>query len=110
MPKKIFYWILGAAAILNLTSGLLLYFAIPETNFPFIIKYTIGSPSDFWGTRLDLFLVPILGLIILLVNGIVGYSIYAKNQSLGLVMAGLALYSELLVMLYTWATVYVNNY
>ncbi|KKU10455.1 MAG: hypothetical protein UX65_C0014G0009 [Parcubacteria group bacterium GW2011_GWB1_46_8] len=110
MDKKVLYIVLAVAAVLNLSGWLLLYFGIPEANFPFIIKYTIGSPSDFWGTRFDLFLVPLLGLIILFVNGIVGYSIYSKHQGLSVIMAGVAAYTGFLGLLYAFATVYVNTY
>jgi len=95
MDKKVLYIVLAVAAVLNLSGWLLLYFGIPEANFPFIIKYTIGSPSDFWGTRFDL---------------LVGYSIYSKHQGLSVIMAGVAAYTGFLGLLYAFATVYVNTY
>lgn len=110
MEQKVFRLAFIGAGLCNLASWLWLYFGIPEANFPFIIKYTIGSPSDFWGTRLDLFLVPALGLIILAANAIVSYGVYRKQNRLSLIIAGAALFCQILVLLYTFATVYVNTY
>jgi hypothetical protein len=110
MELKVLRWLFLASAIINLGCWLWLYFGIPAANFPFIIKYTIGSPSDFWGTRSDLFLVPFLGLIIICANAIVSYGTRLKNLRLSLIMAGAAGFCQILVLLYTVATIYVNTY
>ena len=101
-------WLAGV--ILNLTCWLLLLFLVPADNFPFIIKYTVGSSADFWGTRLNLFLVPSLGLIILVLNVILSRVFKEREENLAWLISGIAVFCQVLVLLYALATIYVNTY
>ena len=98
------------ALFINLASWSLLYFRIPTANFPFIIKYTVGSSADFWGTRLNLFLVPLLGLIILGLNAILSWVVRERERDAQWLLLGTGVFCQLLVLLYALATIYVNTY
>ena len=98
------------AILFNLISWLLLYFFISAANFPFIIKYTVGSSADFWGTRLNLFLVPLLGLIILGLNAILSWVVRGRERDAQWLLLGTGVFCQLLVLLYALATIYVNTY
>ena len=107
-------YLIALAFLINLISWGLILFFVPGANFPFIVKYNVFVGKDIFDSKLSLFSLPTLGLIILLVNGILALSL--ANPSTGgqkgfsLMVLGMTCFFEALIVLYAWITIFINTY
>lgn len=79
------FWIrriLIAALALNAALFLFLYFFIRQTNLPVTLHYNVYWGVDYLGGARQLLLVPLIGLIILVLNSILGADFWQKNKLL----------------------------
>lgn len=83
---------------------------MPGANFPFIVKYNVFVGKDIFDSRLSLFSLPMLGLIILAINGILALSLAKANKELSLMVLGITCFFEVLIVLYAWITIFINTY
>ena len=103
-------YLLGLALAINLVSWGLILFFVPGANFPFIVKYNIFVGKDIFDSKLSLFSLPTLGLIILAINGILALSLAKANRELSLMILGMTCFFEILIVLYAWITIFINTY
>jgi glucose uptake protein GlcU len=103
-------YLLGLALAINLVSWGLILFFVPGANFPFIVKYNVFVGKDIFDSRLSLFSLPTLGLIILAINGILALSLAKANRELSLMILGMTCFFEVLIALYAWITIFINTY
>lgn len=103
-------YVIGAALLINLAAWGLILFFVPGANFPFIVKYNVFVGKDIFDSKLSLFSLPTLGLIILAVNGILALSLAKANKELSLTVLGMTCFFEVLIVLYAWITIFINTY
>ncbi len=85
-------------------------FFVPGANFPFIVKYNVFVGKDIFDSKLSLFSLPTLGLIIIAINGILALSLAKANKELSLMVLGATCFFEVLIVLYAWITIFINTY
>ena len=101
---------LGLAFLLNAGSWFLIQARIPANAGPYIIRYQWGNPGDLFGTRLMLFLVAAIGLIILLTNAMIVGRITAQNRQYALFVAFMTIVAQGIVLAYALVLVGVNAF
>ncbi|HPN54867.1 MAG TPA: hypothetical protein PLB52_02935 [Candidatus Moranbacteria bacterium] len=76
----IVHWVFIGALILNLVNwGLIAYFIRP-VDFPIILHYNVYFGVDVIGDWWQVYYLPLIGLIILLANTILGYLFYKQKE------------------------------
>ncbi len=103
-------YLIGSAFLINLVSWGLILFFVPGANFPFIVKYNVFVGKDIFDSKLSLFSLPTLGLIIIAINGILALSLAKANKELSLMVLGATCFFEVLIVLYAWITIFINTY
>lgn len=103
-------YLIGLSFLVNLVSWVLILFFVPGANFPFIVKYNVFVGKDIFDSKLSLFSLPTLGLIILAINGILALSLAKANKELSLMILGITCFFEVLIALYAWITIFINTY
>ncbi len=98
-------WILGTSLILNLGLFLFFYIFIRQSNVPIVLHYNVDWGVDYFGEVKKIFTLPLIGILILIFNGILALRLWGRNKILAyflvvsallveifLIMAGIALY------------------
>ena len=76
----IVHWVFIGAFILNLVNwGLIAYFIRP-VDFPIILHYNVYFGVDVIGDWWQVYYLPLIGLLILLANTILGYFFYQQKE------------------------------
>lgn len=109
-PKQVLYGILGVSVALNIASWVVVYFLIPAANVPFIIRYRMSGTGDVFGDRAMLFMGSLTGLIILLVNGMMGYLVFEKERRFAFIILGITVAYQVLALVYSFILIRVNTY
>jgi hypothetical protein len=87
----------GAAAVLDL--AIWLYVASRQSVLPdaLPIHYNAAGQVDRIGLREQLFILPAIGLLILIVNGCLAYSVNRRERQLGYLLLGVGVLVQLLL-------------
>lgn len=73
-------WVLIGSLIINaLNFGLIAYFIRP-VDFPIILHYNVYFGVDVIGSWWQVYFLPLIGLLILSVNTLLGYSFYQQKE------------------------------
>lgn len=97
--------LIGSSLLLNIALFLFFYFFIKQSNIPIVLHYNVDWGVDYFGEVKSIFVLPIVGTIIFLLNGILALKLWGKNRILSyfltaatflaqvfLIISGLALY------------------
>lgn len=80
--SSLVHWVLIASLIINIANwGAIAYFIRP-VDFPIILHYNVYFGVDIIGDWWQIYYLPLIGLIILLANAILGYVFYQKKERL----------------------------
>lgn len=105
MPKDLLSrLILISAFVLNLISWLFLYFHLPllknrADNSSVILHYNIYLGVDFLGEWYKIFIIPTLGLAILVINFVLSYFLYHKERFLSYFLTGISGLVQIILLL-----------
>jgi len=97
--------LIGSSLVLNIGLFLFFYFFIKQNNIPIVLHYNVNWGVDYLGEVKSVFTLPIVGMIIFLLNGVLALKLWGKNRTLSyfltattflvqffLVVSGIALY------------------
>ncbi len=97
--------LMGSSLILNIGLFLFFLFFIKQSNVPIVLHYNVNWGVDILGEVKSIFILPVAGMFILLLNGFLAANLWGKNKILSyffttmtmlvqffLVVAGIALY------------------
>jgi len=97
--------LMSSSLILNIGLFLFFWFFIKQSNVPIVLHYNVNWGVDILGEVKSIFILPIAGLFILLLNGFLAANLWDKNKTLSyfftaitllaqffLVVGGIALY------------------
>jgi hypothetical protein len=97
--------LLVSGLILNLGLFLFFYLFIKQSNIPIVLHYNVDRGVDYFGEVKSIFILPLVGIIIFLLNGLLASELWTKNKALSyfllvasllvqifLVISGIALY------------------
>ena len=66
--NTLFFTSVLSSALINLTLWIIVWRGFPPSEIPYVIHYSILSGSDIFGTQQNLYIVPFLGLVLLVLN------------------------------------------
>jgi hypothetical protein len=78
--SALMHWVLIGALILNGINWGLIAFFIRPVDFSIILHYNVYFGVDVIGAWWQLYFLPVIGLIILAVNAVLGYLFYQKKE------------------------------
>lgn len=97
--------LIGSSLFLNIALFLFFYFFIKQNNIPIVLHYNVNWGVDYFGEIKNIFVLPKVGAIIFLLNGILALKLWGKNRILSyflttttflvqcfLIISGIALY------------------
>lgn len=97
--------LMSSSLILNIGLFLFLYFFIRQNNIPIVLHYNVNWGVDYLGEVKNIFILPLVGMFIFLLNGFLAANLWRKNKTLSyfftatillvqffLVISGIALY------------------
>lgn len=103
-------WLLGLSGLVNLAIWVSLKIFIKPVDLPIILHYNVYFGVDTLGDWRQVFILPLLGLVLLVINLLLAIHFYGKKERIAshiLLMATLMLQLSLLV---ASASVIVINY
>jgi hypothetical protein len=103
-------WVLIGALILNgINWGLIAFFVRP-VDFPIILHYNVYFGVDVIGAWWQLYFLPAIGLIIMIVNTVLGYLFYQKKERITAHLLMLATFIAQISMTVAVASLLIINY
>ncbi len=73
-PRKTFIIVLTVcAAVVNAALWVVVWFGFPPLATTYVIRYSVLSGADIIGTRADIFIVPFVGLVALVMNAAIAF-------------------------------------
>ncbi len=97
--------LMGSSLILNIGLFLFFWFFIKQSDVPIVLHYNVNWGVDILGEVKSIFILPVAGIFILLLNGFLAANFWNKNKTLSyfftvvtlltqffLVVGGIALY------------------
>lgn len=73
-------WVIIAALLVNITNWGLIAFFIRPVDFPIILHYNVYFGVDVIGAWWQVYFLPLIGLVILSVNTVLGYLFYQQKE------------------------------
>jgi hypothetical protein len=96
-------------SFLNLGSWLVLFFFIPASKQVIFLHYTIYFGVDWIGERSKIFLIPLTGLAIFLLNLILSFLVYSKQKILSYFLVLVTIFLEILIIMENIFLIIVNT-
>lgn len=73
-------WILIGSLIINISNFGLIAFFIRPVDFPIILHYNVYFGVDVIGSWWQVYFLPLIGMLILSINTLLGYSFYQQKE------------------------------
>jgi len=97
--------LIGSSLFLNIALFLFFYFFLKQNNIPIVLHYNVDWGVDYFGEVKSIFILPTVGIIFFLLNGVLALKLWGKNRILSyflttitfltqgfLIISGIALY------------------
>jgi hypothetical protein len=97
--------LIGSSLLLNIALFLFFYFFIKQSNIPIVLHYNVDWGVNYFGEVKSIFVLPTVGMIIFLLNGVLALKLWEKSRILSyfltaatflvqsfLIVSGIALY------------------
>ena len=97
-----------SSLILNLGLFLFFYFFIKRSDIPIVLHYNVNWGVDYFGEVKNIFILPLVGLVIFLLNGILSLKLWLKAKSMAYFLAAISLISEIFLWLAGIALYIIN--
>ena len=104
------HWVLIGALILNGINWGLIAFFIRPVDFPIVLHYNVYFGVDVIGAWWQLYSLPVIGLIIMVVNTVLGYLFYQKKERIVAHLLMLATFIAQISMTVAVASLLIINY
>jgi len=101
--------LMGSSLFLNIALFLFFYFFIKQSSIPIVLHYNVDLGVDYFGEVKSIFILPIAGIIIFLLNGILALKIWGKNQALSYFFTVVALLSQCFLVISGIALYLINK-
>ena len=98
-----------SAILLNIGLFLFFYFFIKRSDIPIVLHYNIDWGVDYFGEVKNIFILPLIGLIIFLLNGVLALRLWFRMKSLAYFIAAITLISEIFLWLAGIALYIINS-
>ncbi len=101
--------LLISSLILNLGLFLFFYFFIKRSDIPIVLHYNVDWGVDYFGEVKNIFILPIAGLVIFLLNGVLALRLWVRMKSLAYFLTAVSLISEVFLWLAGIALYIINS-
>lgn len=88
---KFFLLSLAVTTVFNALLWFIAWFKFPPSDIPYAIRYSILSGADIFGTQNTLLLLPTLGSAILVINGLLAFSLRKKEVFLSYILLAMSI-------------------
>ncbi len=109
LRDKIIKPLLILSLILNLGLFLFFYFFIKRSDIPIVLHYNVDWGVDYFGEVKNIFILPIAGLIIFLLNSVLALRLWFKVKGLAYFLAVTSLISEVFLWLASISLYIINS-
>ena len=103
-------WVVIGALVLNGAIWAMIAFFIRPVDFPIILHYNVYFGVDVIGAWWQVYFLPVIGLIVLLVNSTLGYLFYGQKERIVAHLLMLATFIVQIVITVAVASVLLINY
>jgi hypothetical protein len=103
-------WVILAALLVNATNWGLIAFFIRPVDFPIILHYNVYFGVDVIGSWWQVYFLPLIGLLILSVNTVLGYLFYQQKERIAAHLLILATFIVQIVVTIAVASLLIINY
>lgn len=104
------HWVLIGSLILNVTNWGLIAFFIRPVDFPIVIHYNVYFGVDVIGSWWNIYFLPFIGFIILVLNAILGYLFYQQKERIAAHLLMLATFIVQIAVTVAVASLLMINY
>ena len=73
-------WVLIGALLVNFVNWVSIAYFIRPVDFPIILHYNVYFGVDLIGDWWQAFALPLIGLVVLMINGILGFLFYTQKE------------------------------
>ena len=101
--------LLIASLALNIGLFLFFYFFIKQSEIPIVLHYNVDWGVDYFGEVKNIYILPLVGLMILLLNSILSLKLWNKVKSLSYFLTAITLISEIFLWLAGIALYIINS-
>lgn len=103
-------WVIIGALFLNIANWLAIAFFIRPVDFPIVLHYNVYFGVDVIGAWWQVYSLPAIGLIILLVNSSLGYLFYKQKERIITHLLMLGTFIVQIIMTIAVASLLMINY
>jgi len=108
--SHIILWLLVFIFLVNLTNWILLKIFIKPIDFPIILHYNVYFGVDMLGSWKQVYFLPALGLLLLIINLFLSFYFYKKKDRIASYILMIAALMIQLSLLVASASVIIINY
>ena len=101
--------LLGSSLILNIGLFLFFWFFIKQSNVPIVLHYNVNWGVDILGEVKSIFILPLAGMIILLLNGFLAANLWNKNKTLSYFFTAVTLLVQFFLVISGIALFIINK-
>ena len=101
--------LLGSSLILNIGLFLFFWFFIKQSNVPIVLHYNVNWGVDYLGEVKSIFILPLAGMVILLLNGFLAANFWNKNKTLSYFFAAVTLLVQFFLIVSGIALFVINK-
>jgi len=102
-------WAIILSAAINLAAWLVLAFQLPRGEEQIFLHYTVIFGVDYLGSWLSAFIVPAIGLSILLINAVLGWLIFHKEKFAVIVITSISVLCQIFLLIEAELLVFLNG-
>lgn len=78
--NSIVHWALIGMLFLNIASWIMLFIFVKPNDLPIVLHYNVYFGVDVIGDWRQVFLLPAIGLVFMIINGMLSYALYARRE------------------------------
>jgi len=94
---------------LNIGLFLFFWFFIKQNNIPIVLHYNVDWGVDYLGEVKSIFVLPIMGIIIILLNGFLALEFWKKNRALSYFFTAVAFLVQFFIIIGGIALYLINK-
>ncbi len=99
---------LGASLLLNIATWIWLLIEIRPQTEPVFLHYNILFGVDYVGEWWQVLYLPISGIVIIIVNAVMGWLLFNRDKFLAQILNGIGLFCQLFLLIAAALLVFLN--
>jgi hypothetical protein len=109
LRDKSFLMISVATALVNLFAWILIFVFLGQGNLNIILHYNVLFGIEFKGSVDQVFIIPLIGLIIFFLNAIITKLVYKREKFIAYLLLSVSLVSQIFVLIAIVAIIMINS-